>query len=344
MKILLIGGTGIISTAVSKAICNAGHELWLINRGSRNDILPKNAHVIISDIENRKLIEEETKGIVFDCIADFIALKPEHVKRDYELFKGKTKQYIFISSASAYQKPLSHYEITESTPLSNPYWEYSANKIACEDFLIEQYRKIGFPITIIRPSHTYDEKNVPLCITGYYGCYSVIKRMLENKPIVIPGDGTSLWTLTHNSDFAEAFLGIAGNQRAIGEAVNITSDEAMTWNQIYETIADALDVPFRPFYVSSLFLHEAGPYDFKCCLIGERVQTAVFKNDKLKRLVPGYHAKVPFRVGIRETLQNIVHDEALQIEDSTFDRFQDRIIEALTQTAGMIKAEFPSYL
>ena len=341
MKILLIGGTGIISTAVSKALLAAGHELWLINRGTHNHILPEGANYITGEINDTNAMEKALSGQSFDCIADFIVLKPEQIERDYHLFHGRTKQYIFISSASAYQKPLSHYEITESTPLSNPYWDYAANKILCENKLMDFYRKTGFPATIIRPSHTYDEYNIPLCITGWHGCYSVIKRMQEGRPVIIPGDGTSLWTLTHNSDFARAFLGIAGNPHALGEAVNVTSDEVMTWNQIYETIADALHVPLHPFYVSSLFLHQAGPFDFKSCLLGERVQTAVFRNDKLKRLVPGYQAAVPFRTGVQTALHNLLTDPALQAEDPVFDAWCDSVIDALTLTAAALKAKFP---
>lgn len=343
MKILLVGGTGIISAAVSREAVKAGHELWVINRGSHKELLPEGAHLIKSDIQYTASIKNALKNLSFDCVADFIVQKPEQIERDYQLFSGKTKQYIFISSASAYQKPLSHYEITESTPLSNPYWEYSRNKIACEDALMRIYRNTGFPITILRPSHTYDEYNVPLCITGYYGCYGVIKRMLEGKPTIIPGDGTSLWTVTHNSDFAKAFLGIAGNPQAIGEAVHITSDEVMTWNRIYETVADALSVPLKPFYVSSLFLHQAGPYDMKCCLIGERVQTAVFKNDKLKRLVPGFQAAIPFRTGIRQTLKHLLSDPALQTEDPVFDAWCDSLVKELTNTAARLKAAYPEY-
>lgn len=342
MKILLIGGTGIISTAVSRTMLEKGHELWLINRGTHNDVLPVGAHFIIGDINDTDAMKSALKGHYFDCVADFTVLKPEQINRDYQLFAGITKQYIFISSASAYQKPLSCYEITESTPLYNPYWDYAQNKISCENELMDLYRRTGFPITIIRPSHTYDEYNVPLCITGWKGCYSVVKRIREERPVIIPGDGTSLWTLTHNSDFARAFLGIAGNPHALGEAVNITSDEVMTWNQIYKTIADELQVPLHPFYVSSLFLHQAGPYDFKSCLLGERVQTAVFKNDKLKRLVPGFQAAVPFRNGISTTLQNLISDPQLQVEDPIFDSWCDSIISTLTQAAATVKSAFPT--
>ncbi len=342
MKILLIGGTGIISTAVSKTLLEAGHELWLINRGSSNHLLPPGAVTVTADIHDEETVASRLFDQHFDCVADFTVQKPEEIERDWRLFYGKSKQYIFISSSCIYQKPLSHYVVTESTPVRNPYWEYAQNKIACEDRLQQFYRSTDFPITIIRPGHTYDDKWLPLCFSGYYGGYSVIRRMVEEKPTIIPGDGTSLWTLTHNSDFAQAFMGIAGNPHALGETINISSDEVMTWNQIYETIADALNVPLHPFYVSSLFLHQAGPYDFKCCLTGERTQSTVFCNDKLKRLVPGFRAQVPFRDGIRMALHNILAHPEYQTEDPTFDKWCDDLVHVLTQAASDLNSRYPS--
>ena len=341
MKILLIGGTGIISTAVSKALLEQGHELWLVNRGNQNHLLPNGARFIMADINDTDSVSEKLPSGIFDCVADFVAQKPEHIIRDYQLFNGKTRQYIFISSSCIYQKPLSHYEVTESTPLYNPYWDYAQNKIACENRLMEIYQSTGFPITIIRPGHTYDNKWLPLAISGWHGCYSVIKRMIDGKPTIIPGDGTSLWTVTHNSDFARAFLGIVGNPSAIGEAVNISSDEILTWNQIYRTIACALDVELFPFYVSSMFLHQAGPYDFKCCLIGDRAQSIVYRNEKLKRLVPGFQAQVPFRNGIRTSLQYLLSHPEYQEENPVFDSCCDALVDSLTLTASRLKKEFP---
>lgn len=343
MKILLIGGTGIISAAVSRELAAQGHELWVINRGSRKDVLPPQTHLIENDINNISGIKTAIASETFDCVADFTVQLPKHIDRDYELFAGKTAQYIFISSGCIYQKPLCHYEVTESTPICNPYWDYAKNKTACEIRLQEIYRSTGFPITIIRPGHTYDEKWLPLAISGYHGCYSVIKRMKEEKATIILGDGTSLWTVTHNSDFARAFAGIAGNPHAIGETVNISSDEVLTWNQIYQSIADALQVPLHPFYVSSMFLHNAGPYDFKCCLIGERTQSTVFKNDKLKRLVPGFTAQVPFHIGIRKSLAYLETHPEYHEEDPVFDRWCDRMAELLTQTARILNTEFPHW-
>lgn len=344
MKILLVGGTGIISTAVSKSIINAGHELWTLNRGSASSRIPSGAHVITADINDTSTVSSLLKGEFFDCIADFTVQSLEQIDRDYSLFAGKTKQYIFISSSCVYQRPLSHYILTEASPVCNPYWDYAQRKIACENRLMDIYRSCDFPVTIIRPGHTYDDRWLPLCISGSHGGYCIIKRMLAEKPVIIPGDGTSLWTLTHNSDFARAFLGLIGNPYALGETVNISSDEVMTWNQIYQTIADALGVHLKPFYVSSMFLHQAGPYDFKSCLLGERVQSAVFCNDKLKRLVPGFQAQIPVRTGIRDTLNHILTNPDLQEEDPTFDAWSDSLVSTLTHAADELKKAFPSPL
>jgi nucleoside-diphosphate-sugar epimerase len=277
--------------------------------------------------------EASIKGLIadhyFDVVADFIAFTPDQVERDYRLFKGRTKQYVFISSASVYQKPLAHYVIDEGTPLSNPYWEYSRNKIACEEALMVHYREDGFPVTIVRPSHTYDERSIPLGVHGHHGSWQVAKRMLEGKPVIIHGDGTSLWTMTHNRDFARGFIGLLANIHAIGEAVQITSDESLTWNQIYQTIAKVLDVDFKPYYVPSDFLDAVGPYDFKGGLLGDKARSVVFDNRKLKRLVPGFVAKIRFDEGIKKTLKHVMNNKALQVEDPEFDYWCDRVIGAL---------------
>ncbi|MBC7960781.1 MAG: SDR family oxidoreductase, partial [Vallitaleaceae bacterium] len=285
MKALFIGGTGIISTGITKALLEKGCELYLLNRGSRNESLPEGAHILQADINDEEKVKELIKGMNFDVVADFIAFVPSQLERDYRLFKDKTKQFIFISSASAYQKPLSDYRITESTPLANPYWEYSRNKIACEEYLMKLYREVGFPITIIRPSHTYDERYIPLGVHGNKGSWQVAKRMLEGKPVIIHGDGTALWTMTHSSDFAKGFIGLMGNIHAIGESVHITSNESVTWNQIYQIIADALNVKLNAVHVASEFLAACSSYDFVGGLIGDKANTVVFDNSKLKRLV-----------------------------------------------------------
>jgi nucleoside-diphosphate-sugar epimerase len=330
MKILFIGGTGIISTAISKKLIESGeHELYLINRGNRNNCLPEGFKSIVCDISDEAAASKLLEGMEFDVVAEFIAFTPSQLERDYRLFKGKTKQFIFISSASAYQKPLSDYKITESTPLANPYWEYSRNKIACEDYLLKIYREDGFPITIVRPSHTYSERSIPLGVHGDIGSWQIAKRMLEGKPVIIHGDGTSLWTMTHNSDFAEAFIGLMGNIHAIGESVQITSDESLTWNQIYQAIANALGVELKPYYIPSDFLDKCSKYDFRGQLLGDKANTVVFDNSKLKRLVPGFNAKIRYDQGVRMTIENVLANVELQVEDPEFDKWCDKIIAAM---------------
>ncbi|MDL2300928.1 SDR family oxidoreductase [Lachnospiraceae bacterium OttesenSCG-928-D06] len=329
MKVLFIGGTGTISMAITKKLLEQNHEVYLINRGNRNSALPKGAHILTADINEEEKVASLISDLSFDVVADFIAFVPSQLERDYRLFKGKTKQFIYISSASAYQKPLADYRITEGTPLANPYWEYSRNKIAGEDYLMGLYRSENFPITIVRPSHTYDERNVPLGVHGDKGSFSIIRRMLEGKPVIIHGDGTSLWTMTHNSDFADAFIGLMGNIHALGEAVQITSDESLTWNQIYQAIANALGVPFKPYYVSSDFLNSCSSYDFLGGLVGDKANTVVFDNQKLKRLVPGFQAKIRFDVGVGMVIKNVLSDPSLQREDPEFDLWCDKVIEVL---------------
>jgi len=334
MRILFIGGTGTISSAISKKLLQSGeHELYLVNRGHKNNRLPDGYKPIICDINYEETAAKLLPDIEFDVVADFIAYVPSQLERDYRLFSGKTRQFMFISSASAYQKPLSSYYITESTPLANPYWQYSRDKLACEDYLMKMYRENAFPVTIVRPSHTYDERSIPLGVHGLGGSWQVAKRMLEGKPAIIHGDGTSLWTMTHNTDFANAFIGLMGNIHAIGEAVQITSDETLTWNQVYRCIADALGVELKPYYVPSDFLAKCSDYDFTGGLIGDKANSVVFDNTKLKRLVPGYAAKVRFDQGIRMTINNILANKGLQTEDSEFDAWCDKIIAALDNAA-----------
>lgn len=337
MKALFIGGTGTISTAITKQLAKTDWELYLINRGSRNETLPDNIRIIKADINNEAEVAELIKDLEFDVVADFIAFKPDQLERDYRLFAGKTKQFLFISSASAYQTPLSDYRITEGTPLSNPYWEYSRNKIACEEYLTKQYRDHGFPITIVRPSHTYDERSIPLGVHGSKGSWQVAKRMLENKPVLIHGDGTALWTMTHNSDFAKGFIGLMGNIHAIGESVHITSDETVTWNQIYGAIADALGVKLQAVHVSSEFLDACSSMDYRGGLLGDKANSVVFDNGKLKRLVPDFVATTRLDQGIRQTVEYILAHPEHQIEDLEFDQWCDKVIQELEAAVLRIK-------
>lgn len=339
MRALFIGGTGTISAAISRQLLEEGHELYLINRGNRGGVLPEGVHSIIADIADEERVEELLGDMKFDVVADFIAFEKRQLERDYRLFKGRCSQFIYISSASAYQKPLSDYRITEGTPLSNPYWEYSRNKIEGEEYLMKLYREEGFPITIVRPSHTYDERSVPVGAHGNKGSYQVIKRMMEGKPVIIHGDGTSLWTMTHNSDFARGFIGLMNNIHAIGEAVQITSDESLTWNQVYEAIARALGVPLIAIHVSSEFLDASSDaYDFKGGLIGDKANTVVFDNQKLKRLVPGFTAKVRYDQGIRQTVEYILSHPEYQREDPEFDAWCDAVVNAITEAAEKVKS------
>jgi nucleoside-diphosphate-sugar epimerase len=274
--------------------------------------------------------------MTFDTVCDFICFHKEQVERDIRLFKGKTRQFMVISSASAYQKPLSSHIVNEATPLANPYWQYSREKIEIEERLMQEYRSNGFPITIIRPSHTYDERSIPLGVHGKNGSYQVIKRMLEGKQVIVHGDGTSLWTMTHNSDFAKGFIGLMGNIHAIGESFQIISDEVLTWNQVYQSIADALGVEFKPCYVASSFLASVSDYDFTSSLIGDKANSVVFDCSKLKRAVPNYCATTRFDQGVRKTIANVLATPSLQRLDPEFDAWCDKIVEAMEMAKKMV--------
>ncbi|MBP1572753.1 MAG: SDR family oxidoreductase [Oscillospiraceae bacterium] len=336
MKVLLIGGTGTISMAITKLLLKRGDEVYLLNRGSRTAELPQGVNIITADIGNEEETAKKLEGMTFDAVGEFIGFVPSQLERDYRLFNGKTKQFIYISSASAYQKPLSDFKITESTPLSNPYWQYSRDKIACEEYLMKMYRENGFPITIVRPSHTYDERSVPLGVHGNKGSWQVVKRMMEGKPVIIHGDGTSLWTMTHNSDFAKAYVGLIGNIHAIGEAYHITSDESVTWNQIYQIIADCLGVKLNAYYVPSDFLAKTSNYDFTGSLIGDKSNSVVFDNSKVKRAVPDFVATTRLDMGIKLAIDNILSKPELQVEDPEFDEWCDKVINALEAAKAAI--------
>lgn len=336
-KALFIGGTGRISTAITKEIASGNEwELWILNRGTRSEVIPGNVHVITADINDEADAAARLEGMKWDCVCDFIGFVPEQVERDWRLFNGRTKQYMYISSASAYQKPATSPYITEGTPLVNPYWEYSRNKIACEEYLMKKHREEGYPVTIIRPSHTYDERAIPLAVHGDKGSWQVALRMLQGKKVILHGDGTSLWTMTHNSDFAKGFVGLMGNPHAVGGAFQITNDETLTWNQIYQTIADVLGVEFKPYYVASDFLDETAPYDFKGELTGDKSWCVIFDNSKLKRAVPGFQPTVRFEQGIRMTIENILAHPEYQTEDPEFDAWCDKVIDALEQAKKKI--------
>ena len=338
MKILLIGGTGTISSAITRQLAEGGHELWLLNRGNRKNEVPANVRQVICDINDEAEVMRQTGAEVFDAVCEFIGFLPSQVERDIRLFTGRTRQYVYISSASAYNKPAASHVITEGTTLANPYWEYSRNKIACEELLMRTYREAGFPVTIVRPSHTYCERGVPVSVHGPKGSWQVLKRMMEGKPVLVQGDGSSLWTLTWNEDFARGFIGLLGNPKAIGEAFQIMSDEQLTWNQVYQSVANALGVTFKPYYVSSEFLAAVSPkaYDFTGNLLGDKSVTVVFDCTKLKRAVPGFCATTRFDEGVRRCVAYLQSHPELQEEDPEFDAWCDRVIEVLEQAKRQI--------
>ncbi|NLW12450.1 MAG: NAD-dependent epimerase/dehydratase family protein, partial [Clostridiaceae bacterium] len=282
------------------------------------------AEVISCSIHDEEKVKELIAGKWFDTVANFVAFHPSDVERDIRLFADHCGQYIFISSASAYQKPLSSHIITESTPLANPYWQYSRDKIACEEILMQAYRDKGFPITIVRPSHTYGDWSVPLGVHGPNGSWSVVSRIMQGKPVIVHGDGSSLWTMTHNSDFARGFTGLMGNLHTIGEAVHITSDESLTWNQIYECIGMAVGVKPILHHVTSYDLARMQP-ELGESLLGDKAHSVVFDNSKLKRLVPGFYARVRFDQGVRRTIDYIKQHPGLQTADPGWDEWVDSI-------------------
>ncbi len=322
MKVLFIGGTGVISSACSRLAVERGLELYLLNRGQSARPVPPGAHVLRGDVRDREAVIRLLAGRTFDVVVDWIGFAPEHVEADLALFRGRVGQYVFISSASAYQTPPASLPVTESTPLDNPYWAYSRAKIACEDRLVRAYREEKFPMTIVRPSHTYDRTMLPV-----HGGYTVIARMRRGQPVIVHGDGTSLWTLTHHEDFATGFVGLLGNSHAIGQAVHITSDEVLTWNQIYEILARAAGAELRAVHVPSECIAAFDP-EWGASLLGDKAHSMIFDNTKIKRLVPGFAATIPFSRGAEEILAWYDADPARRIVDEAFDRLLDRIIAA----------------
>ncbi|MBD5311600.1 MAG: SDR family oxidoreductase [Muribaculaceae bacterium] len=325
-KALIIGGTGTISTSVVDLALRKGWNISLLNRGRKP--LPAGVHSIVADIHDEAAVARLIENSHYDVVAQFIGFGAEDAERDIRLFTGHTQQYIYVSSASVYQKPLSAYPITESTPARNPYWIYSQGKIAAEDVFNRAYRENGFPVTIVRPSHTYDGTKPCVAIHGNKGVWQIVKRILEEKPVIIPGDGTSLWTLTHASDFAKGFVGLMGNPCALGETYQITNDEVMTWNQIHSIIAATCGKPLNPCHVASDFLaaHQ-GNYDLQGSLLGDKANSVIFDNTKIKRAVPDFRCTVTMAEGLRQGTENILSCPALQIEDEEFDHWCDEIVK-----------------
>ncbi len=322
MKVLFIGGTGIISSACSELAAERGVELYVMNRGQSSRPLPEGVHLLQGNVRDRASVEAALGDATFDAVVNWVAFTPEHIETDLEVFAGRTGQYVFISSASAYQTPPLSLPITESTPLRNPFWDYSRAKIACEERLIRSYRDEAFPVTIVRPSHTYDRTLLPMD-----GGYTVVDRMRRGEKVIVHGDGSSLWVLTHHRDFAKGFVGLLGHPRAVGETFHITSDEVLTWNQIFETVARAAGTTAQIVHVPSevVAAHDAS---WGAGLLGDKAHSMVFDNTKIKRLVPDYVATVPFARGAEEIMAWFDADPARQVVDTKRDRLMDKIIAA----------------
>lgn len=318
MKALFIGGTGNISRACSELSITRGIDLTILSRGQRSPGNLSEARFITADINKPREVKAKLKGEHFDVVVNYIAFTPAEIERDIQLFSDKCNQYIFISSASAYQKPPSHPIITESTPLVNPYWDYSRDKIACEDLLMKAHREKGFPATIVRPSHTY-ETVIPVAI-GSWEDFTIVDRMRKGGTVIIHGDGTSLWTITHSHDFAKGFVGLMGNIQSIGHSFHITSDELLNWNQIYQALADAVGAELNAVHIATDFIcNEAdkiGQHWMRGNLLGDKANSAIFDNTKIKRFVPGYVATIPFREGIKHTVDWFdAHPERIRIDE-----------------------------
>ena len=328
MKVLFIGGTGLISTASTDLAVERGIDLYLLNRGrTRNVPVPEGVRLLTADAYDRDALLQAIEGHDFDAVVNWTCFTPDQLEQHVDIFAGRTAQYLFISSASAYQKPASHYLITEDTPLANPHWQYSRDKIACEERLMAEYRENGFPITIVRPSLTYGPSQIPVCIGSWNQPYTIVERMRRGEKIIVPGDGTSLWTVTHNTDFAKGLVGLLGHQQAIGHAFHITSDEVLTWNQIYQEVGRAAGVEPNLIHISSDFIIAFSPGE-EGSLLGDKVISVVFDNSKIKRFVPDFVATTSFARGIRQTLAWFEADPARCTLDEAAGENWNKIIAA----------------
>ncbi|NYG07604.1 nucleoside-diphosphate-sugar epimerase [Phycicoccus badiiscoriae] len=323
LRVLFIGGTGVISSACVAEAVACGHRVTILNRGTSTTHPPHpDAERLHADVRDAAAVREVVGSRAFDVVVDFLSFTPDQVQQQLDAFVDRTGQYVFISSASAYQTPPSRLPVTESTPLRNPFWAYSRAKIACEDLLVAAYRERGLPMTIVRPSHTYDHTLPP-----FEGRWTVVERMRQGRPVVVHGDGTSLWTITHHTDFARAFVGLLGRGEAIGEAFHITGDEAPTWNQIYADIAEAAGVEPQLVHVPSEAI-AAVDEDFGASLLGDKAHSMVFDNSKIRTLVPGWAARVPFRQGAQEIVDWHDADPARKRVDADLDALYDRLVAA----------------
>jgi nucleoside-diphosphate-sugar epimerase len=341
MTVLFIGGTGIISTASTRLAAERGIDLTLLRRGQRAADLPNNVRTITADVTDEAAVTAALAGQFFDAVVDWTVFTPADVERDIRLFRGRAGQFIFISSASAYQKPVGHYLITESTPLANPYWQYSRDKIACEERLMKAYREEAFPITIVRPSLTYGDTQIVLAVNSWQKSWTAVDRMRRGKKVIVPGDGSSLFVITHNSDFAQGLVGLLGHRQAIGHAFHVTSDEVMTWDQFYRVTAQAAGVEAQLVHIPSEFIGACLP-DEVGNLIGDKAASVVFDNSKIKRFVPGYCARVPFAQGIQRTIEWFDSDPRRKQIDEDASRSWDKLIDAYESGLGEALTKFRS--
>ncbi|AIO19200.1 NAD dependent epimerase/dehydratase family protein [Candidatus Izimaplasma bacterium HR1] len=316
MKVLFIGGTGVISTEVSKLAIKKKIDLWIFNRGKNNTKLPKKAYAIRADINNIDEMKRKLEGTMFDVVVQWISYTVDDVKRDYELFKGHTKQYIFISSASAYIKPIPDLPITEDMPLGNDYWEYSKNKQLCEEYL-NTVNSEDFNVTIIRPSHTYDDSKLVFQLKSRKHPYTIVDRILNNEKIIMPDKGMSLWTLTYSGDFAQAFVDLFGNEATYGETYHLTSDKVYTWERIYEIICEKLDRKPNALYIPTDFLLNYFP-SYKGELLGDKNHSLFFDNSKIKAVAPNYRSKTDYGDIVKKAIERLLTDNELQTIDNDF--------------------------
>ena len=338
MRILFLGGTGVISTACTRLAVARGLDVTLLNRSSREGI--PGARQITADITRTNETAAALAGKTWDAVVDFIAFDRAAVEQRLELFRGRTAQYVFISTTSAYQKPAVHHLLTESTPLANPFWEYSRLKIAAEDRLQTALRDEAFPVTIVRPSLTYDDPSIPLAINARGKSFTNIARLRAGRPLIIPGDGLSLWTITHSSDFAKGLVGLLGHPGAIGQAFHITSDEALTWNQIYQAVADAAGVAQPQFvHIASDFITACLP-EYTGTLLGDKANSAVFDTTKIKRFVPDFVATTRFLDGIARAVKWFDADPSRQVTDPETEAKWDRLIAAYERGLAAARREF----
>ena len=323
MKVLIIGGTGTISTEVVKKSLKMGYDVTVLNRGNNNDRIPKGVNVLIGDINDENKMAEVLSGYTFDSVVQFLTFTKEQIKRDVRLFSSKTKQYIFISSASAYHKPVIDYPITEETPLKNPYWQYSRDKIECEEYL----KTVNdFHVTIVRPSHTYDNRMIMAPVTRWQAEYAHIKRLLEGKPIIIPGDGTSLWTITHAEDFANSFVYLIGNEKAYNETFHITSDKLYTWDQLTQIAAKALGVKANIVHIPTDIIISFIP-ELEGSLLGDKSWSAIFDNSKIKTISENYTSNIIYEDVVKDVIDYYQNNKELQIISLDFEKLYDELIE-----------------